>query len=189
MWFFVDCLTSGYLHSWWKNKLSFGCLKCFSGTLEGKRERPDYHQLIEDPLLRFSGICQESSSDLFVTCQVFTDGRPVILPVQSSYKPFTKRWKYAFWVMLVTTYALKCCWILSVMFCCTWCACTANSPGKNKRTAEYATLFTRHSLHKGSAKIKFGIHIWPISGPFDNIQFSRILAHWLSCGMVWASPS
>jgi len=69
---------------------------CFSGTLEGKRERPGFRELIDDPLLRFSGICQETSSDLFVTCQVFADGRKLVLPVQTSYKAFTKRWKFVF---------------------------------------------------------------------------------------------
>jgi len=66
----------------------------FSGTLEGKRERPGFRELIDDPLLRFSGICQESSSDLYVTCQVFADGRKLVLPVQTSYKAFSKRWKF-----------------------------------------------------------------------------------------------
>ena len=65
----------------------------FSGTLEGKRERPGFRELIDDPLLRFSGICQESSSDLLVTCQVYADGRKLVLPVQTSYKAFSKRWK------------------------------------------------------------------------------------------------
>jgi len=72
-----------------------GCV-CFSGTLEGKRERPGFRELIDDPLLRFSGVCQETSSDLFVTCQVFADGRKLVLPVQTSYKAFTKRWKFVF---------------------------------------------------------------------------------------------
>ena len=66
--------------------LSSVCLDMvFSGTLEGKRERPGYRELIDDPLLRFSGICQESSSDLYVTCQVSADGRKLVLPVQTSY--------------------------------------------------------------------------------------------------------
>ena len=42
----------------------------YRGTLDGKRPRPSPTQLIENPLLGFSGACQESCSDLFVSCQV-----------------------------------------------------------------------------------------------------------------------
>jgi phosphatidylinositol 3-kinase len=75
------------------------------GTLEGKRERPGYRELISDPLLRFSGICQESISDLYVTCQVFADGRTLVLPVQTSYKAFTKRWNWNEWLTLPIKYS------------------------------------------------------------------------------------
>ena len=72
------------------------CLSLFlrSGTLDGRRDRPSYHQLIEDPLLRFSGACQETCSDIFVTCQIFAGERPLSLPVQSSHKSFTRRIRY-----------------------------------------------------------------------------------------------
>ncbi|XP_022252339.1 phosphatidylinositol 3-kinase catalytic subunit type 3-like [Limulus polyphemus] len=62
------------------------------GTLEGKRDRPSYQALIDDPLLKYSGMYEEKCSDMYVTCQVFTDGKPLSLPVQTSYKPFTTRW-------------------------------------------------------------------------------------------------
>ena len=65
----------------------------FRGTLEGKRERPGYKDLIEDPLLRFSGAYEESCSDLHVTCQVYADGKPLALPVRTAYKAFSTRWK------------------------------------------------------------------------------------------------
>ena len=42
----------------------------FSGTLEGELPRPGHVQLMEEPFLRFSGVCQEQCADLFVTCQV-----------------------------------------------------------------------------------------------------------------------
>lgn len=45
-------------------------------------------------MLRFSGLYQESCSDLYVTCQVFAEGKPLALPVRTSYKAFSTRWKY-----------------------------------------------------------------------------------------------
>jgi len=47
-------------------------------------------------MLQFSGACHDGCADLYVTCQVYADGRALALPVQTSYKPFTTRWKYVF---------------------------------------------------------------------------------------------
>ncbi|MGH0133768.1 UNVERIFIED_CONTAM: hypothetical protein FKN15_003839 [Acipenser sinensis] len=63
------------------------------GSLEGKREQKSYKALLEDPMLRFSGLYQETCSDLYVTCQVFAEGKPLALPVRTSYKAFSTRWK------------------------------------------------------------------------------------------------
>lgn len=63
------------------------------GSLEGKRGQKSYKALLEDPMLRFSGLYQESCSDLYVTCQVFAEGKPLALPVRTSYKAFSTRWK------------------------------------------------------------------------------------------------
>src|SRR5688500_5374959 len=32
------------------------------GSLEGRLKRPDYERILEDPLLQFSGVCQQSQS-------------------------------------------------------------------------------------------------------------------------------
>lgn len=48
-------------------------------------------------MLRFSGLYQENCSDLYVTCQVFAEGKPLALPVRTSYKAFSTRWK---WVLI-----------------------------------------------------------------------------------------
>lgn len=63
------------------------------GSLEGKREQKSYKALLEDPMLKFSGLYQETCSDLYVTCQVFAEGKPLALPVRTSYKAFSTRWK------------------------------------------------------------------------------------------------
>ena len=71
----------------------FSLLLFSSGSLEGKREQKSYKALLDDPMLRFSGLYQENCSDLYVTCQVFAEGKPLALPVRTSYKAFSTRWK------------------------------------------------------------------------------------------------
>ncbi|KAL0870296.1 hypothetical protein ABMA27_005319 [Loxostege sticticalis] len=70
------------------------------GTLEGKRTKPEYDKLLSDPMLKFSGLYQEGCSDLYVTCQVLSDGVPLALPITTSYKAFTNRWNWNEWVTL-----------------------------------------------------------------------------------------
>ncbi|KAI8788980.1 phosphatidylinositol 3-kinase catalytic subunit type 3 [Biomphalaria glabrata] len=71
------------------------------GSLEGKRNRPSYHNLIEqDSVGYFSGSYQGECSDLRVTVQVFNNGLPITLPVQTSHKSFTTRWNWNEWLSL-----------------------------------------------------------------------------------------
>ncbi|XP_042191478.1 phosphatidylinositol 3-kinase catalytic subunit type 3 isoform X3 [Callorhinchus milii] len=74
------------------------------GSLEGKREQKSYKALLEDPLLKFSGLYQETCSDLYVTCQVFAEGKPLALPVRTSYKAFSTRWNWNEWLKLPVKY-------------------------------------------------------------------------------------
>lgn len=69
------------------------CYYASRGSLEGKREQKSYKAVLEDPMLKFSGLYQETCSDLYVTCQVFAEGKPLALPVRTSYKAFSTRWK------------------------------------------------------------------------------------------------
>uniref|UniRef100_A0A4W3IXV9 Phosphatidylinositol 3-kinase catalytic subunit type 3 n=1 Tax=Callorhinchus milii TaxID=7868 RepID=A0A4W3IXV9_CALMI len=71
---------------------------------EGKREQKSYKALLEDPLLKFSGLYQETCSDLYVTCQVFAEGKPLALPVRTSYKAFSTRWNWNEWLKLPVKY-------------------------------------------------------------------------------------
>lgn len=66
------------------------------GTLEGKRQRPEYDKLLIDPLLKYSGLYGAGGirGDLAASLQVWTGGRPLALPVHTAYKHFTSRWKY-----------------------------------------------------------------------------------------------
>ncbi|KAH7963432.1 hypothetical protein HPB52_021159 [Rhipicephalus sanguineus] len=70
------------------------------GTLEGTREKPSHQALLNDPMLRHSSLYDENRSDLVVSCQVFSGGKPLALPVQTSYKPFTTRWNWNEWLKL-----------------------------------------------------------------------------------------
>nr|QFR39795.1 phosphatidylinositol 3-kinase catalytic subunit [Azumapecten farreri] len=74
------------------------------GTLEGERERPSYTELLEDSMLKFSGAYTEGCADLYVTCQVFSDGRPLSLAVSTSYKAFSTRWNWNEWLVLPVKY-------------------------------------------------------------------------------------
>ncbi|KAM6301786.1 phosphatidylinositol 3-kinase catalytic subunit type 3 isoform 3-T4 [Podargus strigoides] len=74
------------------------------GSLEGKREQKSYKTLLEDPMLKFSGLYQETCSDLYVTCQVFAEGKPLALPVRTSYKAFSTRWNWNEWLKLPVKY-------------------------------------------------------------------------------------
>ncbi|XP_037812204.1 phosphatidylinositol 3-kinase catalytic subunit type 3 [Lucilia sericata] len=70
------------------------------GTLEGKKRQPDFEKLLEDPILRFSGLYSEECPSFQVRLQIFNQGRPYCLPVTTSYKSFTKRWSWNEWVTL-----------------------------------------------------------------------------------------
>ncbi|XP_002005497.2 phosphatidylinositol 3-kinase catalytic subunit type 3 [Drosophila mojavensis] len=70
------------------------------GTLEGKKRQPDYEKLLDDPILRFSGLYSEEYPSFQVRLQVYNDGHPYCLPVHNSYKAFSKRWSWNEWVTL-----------------------------------------------------------------------------------------
>lgn len=75
------------------------------GTLEGKREKPSFHALVDDPMLKFSGLYQEGCSDLYVSCQVYADNIPLALPVRTAYKAFSTRWSWNEWLTLPVKYS------------------------------------------------------------------------------------
>jgi len=70
------------------------------GTLEGKLPRPDYEQVIANPILRFAGRNQSHCPDLVVTVVVTHTGCPLHLPVTTAYKNFTQRWAWNQWLTL-----------------------------------------------------------------------------------------
>jgi len=64
--------------------------------LEGKRHKLEYEKLLEDPMIKYSGLYQENNNqlaELLVECEVFSNGKSLALPVHTCYKAFTNRWK------------------------------------------------------------------------------------------------
>uniref|UniRef100_A0A182N8W1 Phosphatidylinositol 3-kinase catalytic subunit type 3 n=1 Tax=Anopheles dirus TaxID=7168 RepID=A0A182N8W1_9DIPT len=70
------------------------------GTLEGENVGYSYEKLIEQPLLKFSGMYTEKTPPLKVKLQIFDNGEPVGLSVCTSHKHFTTRWSWNEWVTL-----------------------------------------------------------------------------------------
>uniref|UniRef100_A0A1B0AAP7 Phosphatidylinositol 3-kinase catalytic subunit type 3 n=1 Tax=Glossina pallidipes TaxID=7398 RepID=A0A1B0AAP7_GLOPL len=90
------------------------------GTLEGKKRQPDYEKLLEDPILRFSGLYSEECPSFQVRLQVYNKGRPYCLPVTTSYKAFTKRWSWNEWVSLPLQFSdlpRTCVLVLTILDC------------------------------------------------------------------------
>ncbi|KAJ5397581.1 Phosphatidylinositol 3-kinase [Penicillium cosmopolitanum] len=58
------------------------------GTLEGKQKQIPFSRLIQDPALRYLGSTQNPVSDLFVTVQLWSDSKPLGVPMQTAYKAF-----------------------------------------------------------------------------------------------------
>ncbi|XP_043215044.1 phosphatidylinositol 3-kinase catalytic subunit type 3-like [Amphibalanus amphitrite] len=74
------------------------------GTLEGDRRRPDYEDLLLDPMIEFSGRWQQQCSDMYVEVQVLSGRVEIALPVTTSYKAFTTRWNWNEWLTLPVRY-------------------------------------------------------------------------------------
>lgn len=72
------------------------------GTLDGVNslKKCNYEELLENPLLQFSGLFSEECAPLIVKIQCFNNGIPFGLPVTTSYKAFSKRWSWNEWVTL-----------------------------------------------------------------------------------------
>ena len=100
-------------------------LKIKVGTLEGILPRPDYEEVIRNPILRFAGRNQSRCPDLVVEVVVMKDGEGLHLPVTTSYKHFNNRWAWNQWMTL----PIKFCDLpRSALLCLTVYDC--NGPGE-----------------------------------------------------------
>ena len=68
------------------------------GSLEGKQKQIPYSVLLKQPELRHIGSAQNPNSDLFVTVQLWSDSKPLGVPLQTSYKAFKNRRAWNEWL-------------------------------------------------------------------------------------------
>ncbi|CAE6473533.1 unnamed protein product [Rhizoctonia solani] len=71
--------------------------------LEGTRTPRPFSELLERPELRFAGVQQSTLSDLFVTCQIVADNKPLTIPHRTSFKAFKNTYTWNEWI----TFPLK----------------------------------------------------------------------------------
>ncbi|PPQ95727.1 hypothetical protein CVT26_008370 [Gymnopilus dilepis] len=56
--------------------------------LEGNRKPRSFTELLENPELRFHGVQSSTLSDLYVTCQLVADNKPLTIPFRTAFKAF-----------------------------------------------------------------------------------------------------
>ncbi|KAJ3480520.1 hypothetical protein NLI96_g8291 [Meripilus lineatus] len=72
--------------------------------LEGIRTPRPFTELLEKPELRFHGVQQPGFSDLYVTCQLLADNKPLTIPFRTSFKSFKKDYTWNEWITLPIRY-------------------------------------------------------------------------------------
>ena len=66
----------------------------FSGSVDGERPQQSVNDLFYSNNPKFVRNLNDSKrSEPYVLCQIFSDGQSLCLPVQTSFKSFTDRWK------------------------------------------------------------------------------------------------
>ncbi|OQE19544.1 hypothetical protein PENSTE_c015G02496 [Penicillium steckii] len=70
------------------------------GTLEGKQKPIPFSRLVQNPELRYLGSTQNPVSDLFVTVQLWSDSKPLGVPMQTAYKAFKASRTWNEWLRL-----------------------------------------------------------------------------------------
>lgn len=63
-------------------------------SLAGKRPKRPLLDLVKEPALRLAGVQQPGPSDLIVVCQLWSDNKPLSLPVRTAHKSFTTSYAY-----------------------------------------------------------------------------------------------
>lgn len=71
-----------------------------SGALEGKQKQVPFSVLFKNPELRHLGSSQNPASDLFVTVQLWSNSKPLGVPLQTSYKAFKANRVWNEWLQM-----------------------------------------------------------------------------------------
>lgn len=72
----------------------------YSGSLEGKQKQIPFSVLLKQPELRHVGSAQNPLSDLFVTAQLWSESKPLGVPLQTSYRAFKAARSWNEWLQL-----------------------------------------------------------------------------------------
>ncbi|KAI9001550.1 atypical/PIKK/PI3K protein kinase [Trametes punicea] len=76
-----------------------------SSQLEGTRKPHPFTEVLEKPELRFHGVQQSPNlSDLYVTCQLVADNKPLTIPFRTAFKAFKKDYTWNEWITLPIRY-------------------------------------------------------------------------------------
>ncbi|ORX92228.1 phosphatidylinositol 3-kinase [Basidiobolus meristosporus CBS 931.73] len=76
-------------------------------SLEGAKEKRPPHEGPVDPSLLLSELnlsLPSQRSDLYVTCQIFADNKPLTVAVRTPYKQFKNRWVWNEWITVPIKY-------------------------------------------------------------------------------------
>ncbi|KAL4872486.1 hypothetical protein BDV12DRAFT_144342 [Aspergillus spectabilis] len=73
------------------------------GSLEGKQKQIPFSVLLKQPELRYISSTQNPLSDLFVTVQLWSESKPLGVPLQTSYKAFKAARAWNEWLQLPMT--------------------------------------------------------------------------------------
>ncbi|KAH9945474.1 atypical/PIKK/PI3K protein kinase [Epithele typhae] len=73
--------------------------------LEGVRKPHPFTEVLEKPELRFHGLQQaQEFSDIYVTCQLIADNKPLTIPFRTAFKAFKKDYTWNEWITLPIRY-------------------------------------------------------------------------------------
>ncbi|TRM64867.1 kinase-like domain-containing protein [Schizophyllum amplum] len=73
-------------------------------NLEGIRKPHSFTEILENPELRFRGIQSPTLSDLYVTCQLVANNKPLSVPFRTSFKAFKNSYTWNEWITLPIRY-------------------------------------------------------------------------------------
>ncbi|CAG7852601.1 Phosphatidylinositol 3-kinase vps34 Short=PI3-kinase vps34; Short=PI3K vps34; Short=PtdIns-3-kinase vps34; AltName: Full=Vacuolar protein sorting-associated protein 34 [Serendipita indica DSM 11827] len=72
--------------------------------LEGTRKPLSFTELLDKPELKHSGLQLPTLSDLYVTCQLVADNKPLTIPFRTSFKAFNTSYIWNEWITLPINY-------------------------------------------------------------------------------------
>ncbi|PWN50000.1 phosphatidylinositol 3-kinase [Violaceomyces palustris] len=69
-------------------------------SLQGRLERKTRSQLLEQPQARHWGVHQSNYPDLYVSCRLYSDNKPLTVPYRTAYKAFKHNHQWSEWITL-----------------------------------------------------------------------------------------